>query len=313
MHLLAIPYYGPNNQITSVLVQLFIAHLLNMTAVLPRRIAPHNVWSEEGLNFSTALRLQTFVRHGGMLSHSFSQQNLHVVGSKSFKNNAYVHRYTKMLDYFKVKNVYDLSNVTKTTTNGTQLVAQIRQLNKEGRNVVYTDYGASLFKQLHPGSLLKQKTVLETQLHTFIQHIAPVVGLPCNIGIHLRIFDTVSNATLSTPLSNLTYGLHWKHADTNKTLGNFFSALQNRGDFVKIMMPPAINNTVSQTVFDGHFMRRVESGSVVKDEQEIAACNLFVGDKISSISTAIMRMRTAANMSTSTSMSLDTFIKTQLA
>jgi len=79
------------------------------------------------------------------------------------------------------------------------------------------------------------------------------------------------------------------------------------------MMPPAINKKVSQTIFDGHFMRRVESGSVVKDEQEIAACNLFVGDSISSISTAIMRMRAAANMSASTSISLKTFIKTQLA
>jgi len=192
MYLLAIPYYGPNNQITSVLVQLFIAQLLNMTAVLPRRIAPHNVWRAEELNISTALRLQTFVRNGGMLSHSFSQQNLHVVGSKSFKRNPYAHRYIKMLDYFQVKNVYDLRNVTK-TSDGTQLVAQIRQLNKEGHNVVYTDYGAPLFKQLHPGSLLEQKTVLETQLQClFNAHhlLRPCRATLAYIYVYLTLFQT---------------------------------------------------------------------------------------------------------------------------
>ena len=179
-----------------------------------------------------------------------------------------------------------------------------------GHDVLYTDYGARLFEQLHPFPVTADSSFMhQAEMQRFIEDIAPVVHGPCDVGMHLRVYDSVKHVNKATPLYNLTYGFHFKPApkSTLLTVSDLFRALQRNASFVKVMMPPVLDAEATRLFSSRHF-KFIGSTSLFSAQKELASCKFFIGDAISSITTSILRMRQAAGMDLKSTLTLRSYL-----
>lgn len=311
MHLLAIPYYGPNNQINSVLLQLFISNLLNMTAVIPENIVQHHKWKLKPQKYTAIFDWNSM---GINVTHGLNSQEIQVVGETDLEHDrtkGYYKRYLHELAFFNAgvlrPQISRLEYSEAPSLNLARLISNVRRFRDQQKDVLLLDYGARFLQNNYAVENRNDPRLLTytRELKSFINRIYRPVKKPCDIGVHLRLFDNVDNISGTSVITNMTYEFT-KHA--NK-LEFTFEALVNylnlEFDSAIIMMPPVkikfdFNNTPHVSL--------VQTYDLVEAQREVACCKCFVGDGISSVSANILRIRSASSFKADTAMSLKDFI-----
>ena len=147
--LLAIPFYGPNNQLVSISRQLFIAKLLNMIAVIPRIIRP-DIKKNGHYSIYSVFRIAELEQP---VVHEFCDESFVAVGEPMKLN--YFALYSKSLDKYSVKCIYDATDSVKDYNEDfITLFNKITELKNKNHNVLYTNYGSRLLHAMHPGKVV---------------------------------------------------------------------------------------------------------------------------------------------------------------
>ncbi len=189
--------------------------------------------------------------------------------------------------------------------NFSALLGAIAAAANTSEAVLYTDYGSRLIGPPHPGGT-SPVSAMQARFAAFQSAISTRVPLPCAVGVHLRVRDGLHNATITpeTPVANLTYALSLSPLGTTATMAGLLRMLKKKAagvnrtgsEVIRLMVPPLKFSPPIATWREARGMEVLMGGAVLIAQRLVASCRVFVGDKVSSVTSTIMRMRAASGL-----------------